>query len=288
MKNPLDVAQDYFNAWNAHDAGAICSIFTEDGEYHDPGIKLRGRDISTYVQSLWEAFPDLSFEIVSKSESADGMVAAQWLMKGTNTGPFQGLPASGEKVLLPGADFIKISGDKIDSVKGYFDSKAVPIQLGLQVLVQPDQLGPFSFGYSVFAKTGKMNKPGAFGITGIWNSNEDTPEIRNRGRDIAKELLKMEGFIGLCLIRACERSITISAWEHPEDVRRMLNSQTHNDAKKRFWDELAYAAFTSVWVPHHINPLWVRCGKCGKMNPYEKNKGICSCGGKLPDPPPYF
>ena len=284
----LDISKKYFDAWNAHDAGAICNIFTEGGEYHDPNIKVRGRDISMYAQSLWEAFPDLSFEIVSKSESADGMVAARWLMKGTNTGTFQGLPASGKKVLLPGADFIKISGDKIESVKGYFDSKTVSEQLGLQVLIQPDQLGPFSFGYSVFAKTGKMNKPGAFGITGIWNSNEDTPEIRNRGRDIAKELLKMDGFIGLCLVRAGERSITISAWENPEDVRRMLHSQTHNDAKKRFWDELAYAAFTSVWVPHHINPLWVRCTVCHKMVDYEKNSGVCKCGQPLPEPPPYF
>ena len=288
MSNPLDVAQKYFNAWNAHDSGSIAKLFTESGEYRDPGIKIRGRDISAYTKSLWDAFPDLSFEIVSKAESAEGMIAAQWLMKGTNSGSYRGLPATGKSVLLPGADFIKVSNGKIESVIGYFDSKVLPEQLGLQVLVQPEKLGPFSFGYSVLAQTGKPDKPGAFAITGIWNSDEHTPEIRDRGRDTVKELLKMEGFIGAALARAGERSITVTAWNRPEDVSRILQSQSHNEAKKRFWDDLGDAAYFSVWVPHHINPIWVRCSECRKMNSYEKSNGLCACGSKLPDPPPYF
>lgn len=287
MSNPLEVVQAYFNAWNAHDSDLIAELFTENGEYRDPGIKIRGRNISAYTKGLWDSFPDLSFDIVSKTE-AGGLIATQWLMKGTNKGSFQGLPATGQSVLLPGADFIKITNSKIESVVGYFDSKVVPEQLGLQVLVQPDKLGPFSFGYSVFAQTGKLNKPGAFAITGIWNKDEETPEIRDRGRDTVKELLKMEGFIGAALARAGERSITVTAWNHPEDVRQILQSPSHNNAKKRFWDNLANAAYFSVWVPHHINPMWVRCGECKKMNSYEKSNGLCSCGSKLPNPPPYF
>lgn len=288
MSNPLDVALAYFNAWNAHDSGSIANLFNDDGEYRDSNIKILGRDIGKYVQSLWETFPDLSFEIVSKAETNNGMVAAQWIMKGTNKGSFRGLPATGKEVILAGADFIKIANGKIESVVGYYDSKAVPEQLGLQVLVQPDKLGPFSFGYSVLAQTGKFNKPGAFAITGIWNTNEETPEIRDRGRDTVKELLKMEGFIGAALARAGERSITVTAWNHPEDVSQILQSQAHNNAKKRFWDNLANAAYFSVWVPHHINPMWVRCRECKKMSSYEKLNGHCSCGSKLPDPPPYF
>ena len=64
MSNILDAAQSYFNAWNAHDSEAIANEFNEYGEYSDPNIKIRGRDIGNYAQSLWEGFPDLSFEIV--------------------------------------------------------------------------------------------------------------------------------------------------------------------------------------------------------------------------------
>ena len=47
-----------------------------------------------------------------------------------------------ESVTVSGADFIHVTGGKnqepkIQTVDGYFDSRAVPEQLGLQVLVQP-------------------------------------------------------------------------------------------------------------------------------------------------------
>lgn len=288
MNKPIDIAQKYFDAWNAHDAIGLVSTFAIDGVYQDPNRTAHGDEIGAYAQGLWEAFPDLSFELVSKAETTTEMVVAEWLMTGTNSKPFQGLPPTGNKISLPGADFIKISGDKIGSVMGYFDTKAIPEQLGLQVLVQPSELGPFSFGNSVFAQTGKLMKPGAFSITSIWNSDDDAEEIKNQSREIAKEMLGMDGFIGLGLARAGGRGITISAWEKPEDIRQIMQSPTHGHAMKRFWANLSDAAFTSVWVPESINPLWVRCTECKKMIDHEKRKGQCACGSKLPDPPPYF
>ena len=288
MTLPLDIAQQYFDAWNARDAGAIANTFSETGEYHDPAIKIRGREIGGYVQQLWEAFPDLSFEVVSKADGGDGLVTAQWLMKGTNTGPYRGLPPTGKQVILSGADFIKVVNNKIELVTGYFDSKQVPEQLGLQVLVQPYQLGPFSFGNSVVAQTGKRQKPGAFSITTIWNDEQDAVEVQNRSREVARELLQMEGVIGLGLFRIGNRGITLTAWESPEVVRQIMQNAPHNQAMKRFRENLADAGYTSVWEPHHINPLWVRCKQCSKMNDTDKSNGVCECGSPLPDPPPYF
>lgn len=288
MSDSLDVAQQYFDAWNAHDAGAIANVFSENGEYHDPNVNIRGRDINNYAQPLWEAFPDLSFDLISKADCGNGTIAAQWRMKGTNTGPYLGLPPTGKKVLLSGADFIKISGDKIESVTGYFDSKPVPEQLGLQVIVQPNQLGPFSFGYSVLAQTGKLQKPGAFSLTTIWNAEEDTVEVQNRSRDIAKELLQTDGVIGIAMFRSGNRGVTLTAWESPEAVRQIMQSSAHNEALKRFWDNLGEAGYTSVWEPHHYNIYWVRCKECKKMNDFEKNDGQCACGSRLPSPRPYF
>jgi steroid delta-isomerase-like uncharacterized protein len=288
MSNPIYVAQRYFDAWNSQDAVGIVNTFVINGVYQDPSITARGEEIGAYAQSLWEAFPDLSFKIVSKAETAAGMVVTEWLMTGTNSKPFQGLPPSGNKISLAGADFFKISGDKIESVMGYFDTKVIPEQLGLQVLIQPSEIGPFSFGYSVFAQTGKSVKPGAFSITSIWSSDDDVDEIKNQSREIAKEMLGLDGFIGLSLSRAGGRGVSISAWEKPEDIRQIMQSPAHGHAMKRFWDDLSDAAHTSVWVPDHINPLWLRCAECKKMINYEKSEGQCSCGSKLPDPPPYF
>lgn len=285
----LDIARRYLDAWNAHDAHAIVGSFADGGTYRDPTTgPIAGEDIGAYAGRLWSAFPDLSFEIVSLVEAGAGRVVAEWIMKGTNTEVFQGLPPTGRGVRIPGVDVIEVGADGIRSVKGYFDSRAVPEQLGLQVLVQPFRLGPFSFGNSIAVQSGKRTRPGAFAITTIWNSDAETEEIRTLTRVTATEMLNMEGFIGASFVRIGGRGVTISAWERPEQTKQLMRGGTHAEAMKKFWAGLGDAGFTSVWVPDHINPLWVRCPACRKMKDHVKHAGVCSCGEALPEAPGYF
>jgi heme-degrading monooxygenase HmoA len=230
----------------------------------------------------------LLFDIRSAAQTAQDKVVAEWTMTGTNTGEFGGLPPTQRAVSLPGLDVVETGPDYIKSVTGYFDSRAVPEQLGLQVLVQPVSVGPFSFGNSVAVQSGNKSKPGAFSITTIWNEAEQEEDIRAFSRATASEMLAMDGFIGLTLVRVGGRGVTISAWEKPEDTRQLFNSKAHRDAMSRFWKDLGDSAFTSVWTLDHFNPLWVRCQTCRKMIDYDKNSGQCACGTSLPDPPAYF
>ncbi len=284
-----EIAKQYLDAWNTHNSEAIIKTFAAGGTYSDPSAgEISGDAIGAYAKRLWSSFPDLSFEIISISEAGSERVVAEWQMKGANTEAFYGLPATNRNISLPGVDVIEIGNDGIKSVRGYFDTRTMLEQLGLQVLVQPFEAGPFSFGNSVAVHSGKKTKPGAFGITTIWNPDEQTEEIRALTRETALEMREMEGFIGVTFIRIGTRGVTISAWEKPENIEQLRKGGTHSDAMRKFWDELGNAAFTSVWVPHHINPMWVRCIACKKINAYEKNSGVCSCGQALPDAPGYF
>ncbi len=286
---PLDSARQYLDAWNARDARAIVRTFAPGGTYRDPAAgTLSGDAIGSYAERLWSAFPDLSFEIASLADAGPGRVVAEWIMRGTNTGAFQGLPPTGRTVAVAGVDVITVAKDGIRSVTGYFDTRAIPEQIGLQVVVQPDRLGPFQFGVATAVPSGKPTRPGAFAITTIWNPDEQTETIRTLTRETAKEMLNMEGFIGASFVRFGGRGITITAWEQPEQTRQLVRGGTHGDAMKRFWADLGSAGFTSVWVPHHINPLWVRCSACGKMKSFESHGGVCGCGQPLPPAPDYF
>ncbi len=116
-----DVVKGYFDAWNRHDPEAIAATFVQGGTYTDPNAPegLSGRAIAEYSSDLFAAFPDLLFDLVSHSSTDDEVVAARWVMRGTNTGPLRGNPPSGGTVVLPGADFIAVEGDKIRSVEIY-------------------------------------------------------------------------------------------------------------------------------------------------------------------------
>lgn len=285
----LDTAKQYLEAWNAHDADAIVKTFAADGTYSDPTTgELSGDAIGANAKRLWSAFPDLSFDIVNLADAGAGRVVAEWNMRGTNSGTFLELPATGRSITLPGVDVIEIGANGIKTVKGYFDTRTVPEQLGLQVLVQPYKLGPFSFGNSISVQSGKKTRPGAFGITTIWNADAQTEEVRAMTRKTANEMLRMEGFIGVSFFRIGGRGVTISAWEKPEHTKQLMRGGTHSEAMRRFWAELGDSAYTSVWIPDHINPMWVRCAGCRTMNNYEKKSGVCDCGQRLPDAPPYF
>jgi hypothetical protein len=242
------------------------------------------------MNGLFSAFPDVSFEIVGEGLAAPDLVAAQWIMRGTNTGSMYGLPPTGRSIELPGADFIRVAGGKVRSVEGYFDSRGVPEQLGLQVVVQPTAIGPFAFGTSTRAWAGATDKPGAMSVTMLRaRSPEAAERVRQTSRQVATEMLSMPGFLGLVTAGVGDRMMTISAWTDAEAPRQLMKGGTHGEGMRMFFNgEVAAGGYTSVFAPDRINPMWVRCDACGKMSDHAARQGTCGCGAALPDAPAYW
>jgi len=287
----LTVAQRYFDAWNRRDAAGIVATFADGGTYCDPATNgaLAGPAIAGYVTGLWSSFPDLSFDIVRAGVAGDGLVAAEWIMRGTNLGPLQGLPPTRNRVDLPGADFIRVSDGAIHSVQGYFDTKSFAEQLGLRALVQPRAIGPFTFGTAVTARAGKRARPGAFSITAIYpQSPEQVEYVRDTSLQIAREMLEMPGFIGWSGLNFEQAMMTVTAWEAPEDVRMFMRNSTHRAAVQKHYGDLGVAgAMSSVWLPKQISAT-IRCSRCGRMMHYDNMESQCACGARLPEPLPYW
>jgi steroid delta-isomerase-like uncharacterized protein len=292
MASPLAIAQTYFEAWNRRDAAAVMATFAEGGTYADPATPgpLSGPAIGAYVEGLVAAFPDLSFDIMSAAEHNSGLVAAEWLMKGTNTGSFMGLPPTGKSFALPGADFVRVEGDKICSVQGYFDGGALPRALGLDVIVQPKSIGPFEFGVSNRVSSGNKATPGAYSITWLEaRTAEERNHIRESSRKIAMELLGMPGFISKVGVTVGNRMMTITAWETPDAMMPLMKGGEHRSVAGRFFaPELSRGGATGVWTPQRLNPRWVRCEACSTMADSDKAQGRCECGTALPAPLAYW
>jgi steroid delta-isomerase-like uncharacterized protein len=118
----IEVAQNNFKSWNRHDADAINTAYAEGDTYRTPrmGQALTGSAIGEYAKSVWKAFPDASLELISIGDTGGGLVAIQWMLHGTHTGPLMdGTPPSGRKVSYSGASFVQVEGDKIRSEQVY-------------------------------------------------------------------------------------------------------------------------------------------------------------------------
>jgi steroid delta-isomerase-like uncharacterized protein len=290
--DPIAIAQRYFDGWNRRDPAAVLDTMAPNGTYADPGTggPISGDAFTGYMKGLFSAFPDVSFEIASVGLAAPDLVAAQWVMRGTNTGSMSGLPPTGKSVELRGADFIRVTDTKVRSVDGYFDSGEVPKQLGLQVIVQPTSIAPFSFGVSTRAWAGSMAKPGAFSITALKSrSPEDANGVREQSRQIATEMLSMKGFIGFLGVTVADRLLTITAWENAGDSRQLMEGGQHAEAMNKFFgNELGGGGYTAVFAADRINTTWVRCTSCQAMVDHSARQGTCACGATLPQPMPYW
>ncbi|HEV2578515.1 MAG TPA: ester cyclase [Acidobacteriaceae bacterium] len=290
---PLQVFESYADAWNRHDADGIVALFVEGGTYCDPTTPgpLTGAAIGEYARGLWSAFPDLSFEMVSAMEGEGGAISAEWLMRGVNSGSMMGLPPTGRAIEVSGVDIAAVADGKLRSVQGYFDSAAVPRALGLDVIVQPHAIGPFSFGTGLRVTNGSKAVPGAFGITFISaRDKEDELHIRESSRKILQELLAIPGFISAVTTTVEDRMMTITAWETPESMKPLMTMGEHRAAVGRYFGSADYGVggMTGVWIPHHLGARRVRCPECDKMASVEVPDGKCTCGTVLPEPLAYW
>ena len=134
--NAIEVVQRTNKAYNGRDADAFAAAYAEGATYSNPraGQGLTGKAIVHYAKAVWVAYPDASVELITVGDTGGGLVAAQWVFRGTNTGGTlpDGAPATGRTVTLPGASFTQVEGDKIRSEQIYFDRQVLFEQLGLK------------------------------------------------------------------------------------------------------------------------------------------------------------
>lgn len=281
------MAGRYFDAWNAHDEEAVAAAFVPGGEYRDPGVPdgLDPAATGAYAAELWEAFPDLAFGIDDLVADGD-RVWARWTMTGTNAGPYRGMPPSGRPITLPGADLLRVAPEGVRSVQGFFDGGTMVRQLGLQVIVQPEQVGPFRFGDAVWVSRSTA-EPGAVSLTVLEATGDEVrDEVRERTREIVAGLTERPGFISVLLATVGRRMYTVAAWESPDDVA-LLRDGPHPDASRwLFGDHVAIGAQTGVWTPHRLNGMWIRCDDCGEM--VQSDTGRCAAGHELRQAPAYW
>jgi steroid delta-isomerase-like uncharacterized protein len=285
----------YFEAWNAHDAGAVTAALADGGTYADPTTEgqLAGPALAEHACALFAAFPDLSFEVAGSQPGdagEEGTMMVQWLMRGTNTGLWNGQQPTGRPVAIRGVNVFTVTGGKITSVEGYFDRQTLAEQLGFQMRPLPPVAGPFQFGYAVRASAGRAKVPGAFSLTWLdARSQEEAEEIKLTAAVVAAELTQEPGFLSWVGMEIGSRLYTITAWESQDAVRAIMRNSTHLAAVKRFrTEDFGAAASTGVWSAHHINGVDMRCPSCAQLTDRARAGDLCACGQPLPRMPEYW
>jgi len=286
------LVRDYFAGWNAHDGAKIASCFAATGTFEGPTtpMAIHAFDLEAVIESLAAQFSDFAFELTRLTASAS-LAHVEWVLKGTNDGVIKrGIPATGRRLHTTGIDIIEVVQGKIAHARRIYDRRAMFEQLGLQVLVEPYRLGASEFGYSLHASSGNLAPPGIIALTWIQARDEaERDRVREHSREIVADFLKASGFIGIVTGFAGDRGFTCTAWENENSLYHALD-QHHARAKQDFRTSgLSPGVWTSVWKPHRINALWVRCLTCERPNDVTDRHCQCTnCGAELPSQPVYW
>ena len=83
-----------------------------------------------YYQNYLTGFSDVTFTIVDVFGQGDKIVK-HWNFKGTHSGEFFGIPASGKKVDIDGVTLVKMKDSKIAQEQDFLDNLSFYQQLGL-------------------------------------------------------------------------------------------------------------------------------------------------------------
>jgi steroid delta-isomerase-like uncharacterized protein len=130
----LAAVEQHVRSENQHDLEAVMATFGPGARYDDePWADHRhGRDgVRSYYTELMRALPDLVIDVKRRHVSSD-CVVLEVAIRGTHSGAWRGLPATGRRVDFPlCAVYTFDAADQLAGERIYYDRATVLRQLGV-------------------------------------------------------------------------------------------------------------------------------------------------------------
>jgi predicted ester cyclase len=123
----LERARDH---WNRGDLSSYMELYDRDVVLHgyarvEPGLP----NVRRFYEEFWTAFPgsQLIFEDLI---SATDKLACRFVIRAKHGGPFQGLPATGREIVMPGITILRFSDGRCVERWTQVDALGLLVQLG--------------------------------------------------------------------------------------------------------------------------------------------------------------
>jgi steroid delta-isomerase-like uncharacterized protein len=128
---PQTLAREFFAGQDRLRGGPPPELCTADYEAHlggNPPVGLDGH--GAFAAAFYAAFPDLSHEVTDVIVEG-AAVAVRFVIRGTHTGAFFGIPASGRPVVVVANVLLDVEGGRVRRLRGVFDEAGLLRQIGV-------------------------------------------------------------------------------------------------------------------------------------------------------------
>jgi steroid delta-isomerase-like uncharacterized protein len=130
----IAMVEQHIRQENEHDLEGVLRTFGDTARYDDEpsGKHYQGRDgVRRFYDQLMKALPDLEIA-VQRLHVAEDAILAEVIIRGTHTGVWRGLPATGRRVEFPVCGVYTFDADDhLAGEKIYYDRATILKQLGV-------------------------------------------------------------------------------------------------------------------------------------------------------------
>ena len=133
MADLEDLVREYAAAWSSQNVDKILSFFTEDCVYEDvalDAVNTGRQELEAFLRATFAAIPDFHIEPKAAFSVGDRAVN-EWVMSGTQTGPFPGIPATNKSFSVRGASIMEMEHGRIRRNTDYWSLATLLQQVGV-------------------------------------------------------------------------------------------------------------------------------------------------------------
>ena len=124
------IVRRHMESENVHDFDTTMATFRHPHYEIVPTDQVHDGEpaVRDYFRETRNAFPDQRNELISLRHADDAVIVEFWL-RGTHSGPFRGLPATGQTFEVRMTAFFIFEGERLVCERVYFDSLSMLRQL---------------------------------------------------------------------------------------------------------------------------------------------------------------
>ncbi len=130
----MAIVEEHVRLENEHNLEGVIQTFGESARYDDEpwDQHYEGREqVRQFYEQLMAALPDLRIEIMRRHVAAEAIIL-EVIIRGTQLGPWRGLPATGRRVEIPLCGVYTFDADdRLAGERIYYDRAMVLRQLGV-------------------------------------------------------------------------------------------------------------------------------------------------------------
>lgn len=123
------VALRFLDLVDRHQFETAGAMLSDDFQLFFSAQQLNKTDTMQMIPGVYESFADLTHE-VHETLAVDDRVVARMTLRGTHTGLFEGLAASGRTIGVGQISIFRLSGDRITEIREEADLLLLMQQIG--------------------------------------------------------------------------------------------------------------------------------------------------------------